>query len=123
MKKFIELERFECKLWDILMSCSRTIGKLFQLSENSEKGIINQALCKFSLNDKVTPSYFINFMNNTIGNLNTKDSSIKNIGAVFYIKEIELLVPSIEVQLEFEENVREINDAINRIENQKSLLM
>ena len=36
-KKFKELQRFECKTGDIIMSCSGTVGKLFQLPKNSKK--------------------------------------------------------------------------------------
>ena len=58
-EKFKELKRFECKTKDIIMSCSGTVGKLFQLPEGSKKGVINQALCKFSLNNKTVSIYFL----------------------------------------------------------------
>ena len=46
-EKFGELRRFECVAGDILMSCSGTMGELYQLPEGCEKGLINQALCKW----------------------------------------------------------------------------
>ena len=42
--KFKELKRFECKPGDFLMSCSGTMGELYQLPADCERGIINQAI-------------------------------------------------------------------------------
>ena len=48
--KFNELRRFEIKESDFIISCSGTIGKICQIPQNFEKGIINQALLKVTLN-------------------------------------------------------------------------
>ena len=101
-EKFKELKRFECVSGDILMSCSGTMGELFQLPNNCERGIINQALCKFTLNEKILPICFLTYMSQTIGNLETKGSGIKNIAAVSYVKAMPINLPPIEVQTEFE---------------------
>ena len=85
-KKFKELQRFECKTGDIIMSCSGTVGKLFQLPKNSKKGIINQALCKFSLNNKIISIYFLKYLEKVMENLKLNGSGIKNISSVSYIK-------------------------------------
>lgn len=42
--KFKDLKRFEVFESDYILSCSGTIGKLYQIPKNSPKGIINQAL-------------------------------------------------------------------------------
>ena len=39
-EKYRELKRFECLPGDILMSCSGTMGELYQLPEGCEKGVI-----------------------------------------------------------------------------------
>ena len=57
-EKFNELKRFECLPGDILMSCSGTMGELYQLPKDCERGVINQALCKFTLNEKILPICF-----------------------------------------------------------------
>ena len=54
-EKYEELKRFECFAGDIIMSCSGTMGELYQLPEDCERGIINQALCKFTLNKRILP--------------------------------------------------------------------
>jgi type I restriction enzyme S subunit len=56
--KFILLKRFEVKVGDFIVSCSGTIGKIFQIPENSEKGIINQALLKLKLNNEIIDDRF-----------------------------------------------------------------
>ena len=57
-EKYEELKRFECFAGDIIMSCSGTMGELYQLPEDCERGIINQALCKFTLNKRILPIVF-----------------------------------------------------------------
>jgi len=62
--KFKELKDFEIKSGDIIISCSGTIGKIAIAPEHMEKGIINQALLKISLNNKIiNTKYFITHRN------------------------------------------------------------
>ena len=97
-EKFDELRRFECVAGDILMSCSGTMGELYQLPEGCEKGLINQALCKFTLNKKILPIVFLTYMKQTIGKLETKGSGIQNIAAVSYVKAMPINLAPMEVQ-------------------------
>ena len=92
-EKFDSLKRFECKPGDILMSCSGTMGELYQLPMNCEPGIINQALCKFTLNEKILPEYFFRFMSQVVDDLGAKGSGIKNVSSVKYIKDIKIPLP------------------------------
>ena len=108
-EKFKELKRFECVPGDILMSCSGTMGELFQLPNDCERGIINQALCKFTLNEKMLPICFLTYMRQTIGNLETKGSGIKNIAAVSYVKAMPINLPPMEVQFEFENFCKQVD--------------
>jgi len=116
-KKFKELQRFECKTGDIIMSCSGTVGKLFQLPKNSKKGIINQALCKFSLNNKIISIYFLKYLEKVMENLKLNGSGIKNISSVSYIKKIDINLPPIELQNKFAERVEKIEKLSFEIEN------
>lgn len=100
-EKFDELRRFECVAGDILMSCSGTLGELYQLPEGCEKGLINQALCKFTLNDRILPIVFLTYMKQTIGNLETKGSGIQNIAAVSYVKAMPINLAPRKVQEQF----------------------
>lgn len=108
-EKYNELKRFECFAGDILMSCSGTMGELYQLPVGCEKGIINQALCKFTLNEKMLPICFLTYMRQTIGNLETKGSGIKNIAAVSYVKAMPINLPPIKVQTQFADFVKKVD--------------
>ena len=99
--RFSELRRFECKPGDVIMSCSGTMGEFFQLPVGCEQGVMNQALCKFSLSDAVLPVYFLNYMKNAIGLLRTQGSGIQNIAAVSYVKSMPFLLPPLALQREF----------------------
>ena len=121
-KKYEELRRFECGPGDFIMSCSGTIGCLYQLPDNAEPGIINQALCKFHLNGRMLPEVFLTYMRNSVDQLETKGSAIKNIGAVSFIKKMEIALPPLEEQARFAEFIRqsdkskfELKKAINDI--------
>ena len=103
------LRRFKCKPGDIIMSCSGTIGKLFILPNDAEEGIINQALCKFTLGKDLLPEVFLLYMDILIGNIETKGSGIKNISAVKFIKNLEIPVPPIEAQNKLLIELNQIN--------------
>lgn len=49
--KFNELKAFEVKPYDLIISCSGTVGKVAIAPPNMERGIINQALLKIALNN------------------------------------------------------------------------
>ena len=108
-EKYEELKRFECKPHDFIMSCSGTMGELYQLPETSERGIINQALCKFTLNKKINPIVFLEFMKDAIRNIETKGSGIQNIASVVYIKNLDVYLPPIELQNQFADFVKHID--------------
>ncbi len=107
-EKFNELKRFECVAGDILMSCSGTMGELYQLPIGCEKGLINQALCKFTLNDKILPIVFLTYMKQTIGDLETKGSGIQNIAAVSYVKAMSINLPPLNIQEQFATFVEQV---------------
>ena len=118
-EKYKELKRFECESGDILMSCSGTMGEFYQLPEGCERGIINQALCKFTLNDKMLPICFLIYMAQTIGNIETKGSGIKNIAAVSYLKQMTINLPPMNIQEEFASFVEQVNKS--KVEVQRAL--
>lgn len=118
--KFNELKRFECKPDDIIMSCSGTIGKIYQLPNDIEKGVINQALLKFTLDySKILPIYFLEFIRSNMQNLETKGTGLQNLGSVSYIKEMKIPVPTMVRQKQFVEIVKQIDK--QKFELRKSL--
>ena len=112
------------------MSCSGTMGELFQLPSGCERGVINQALCKFTLSDCILPIVFLTYMRQTIGNLETKGSGIQNIAAVSYVKAMPINLPPMEVQRRFAAFVSEVDksklavkQSLEKLETLKKSLM
>ena len=118
-EKFNELKRFECSGGDILMSCSGTMGELYQLPDDCEPGIINQALLKFTLNHKIKSIVFLIYMQQIIGNLETKGSGIQNIAAVSTIKSMPINLPPMEIQKQFAKFIQQVDKL--KLNIQKSL--
>ena len=129
-EKYEELHRFECVAGDILMSCSGTMGELYQLPVGCNKGIINQALCKFTLNKRILPVVFLTIMRQTIGNLEVKGSGIQNIAAVSYVKALPINLPPLNLQQHFADFVAQtdrqkltIQQSLDKLEVLKKSLM
>ena len=118
-EKYEELKRFECKPGDFIMSCSGTMGEFYQLPIGCEKGIINQALCKFSLNNKIEALFFLEWMKQSIHNLETKGSGIQNVAAVSFIKQMPVFLPPLTLQNDFASFVQQIDKS--KFAVQKSL--
>ncbi|ATF30472.1 restriction endonuclease subunit S [Staphylococcus simulans] len=100
--KFNEMKNFSVKADDIIMSCSGTIGKLSLIPKNYKEGIINQALIRFRVSEKLNSLYFLYYMKS--GMMQRKilksnpGSAIVNLIPVKDLKKINLKVPSIEEQ-------------------------
>lgn len=114
-KMYDSLSRFEVFPNDIIMTCSGTIGELFVIPYGAEKGIINQALLKFTLNNKIERDYFLFMMDLMKSKLDIKGCGIQNIGSVKYIKAIMFGLPPLLLQQQFAAK-------IEAIEKQKELI-
>ncbi len=129
--KFGELGRFECVPGDILMSCSGTMGELYQLPNDAVPGVINQALCKFTLDSKqILAPYFLEIMSQAVGELGAKGSGIQNIASVKYVKAVRIPVPPVELQRQFADLVArvdklgfDVQQQIEKLETLKQSLM
>lgn len=91
--KYKELIRFKVEPNDIIISCSGTIGEIYQLPFGCEKGVINQALLKLTLADKIDSRFFQYFWKSSIKSLSSRGSGIQNISSVNYIKDMSLPLP------------------------------
>lgn len=116
IERYEKLKRFACGPRDIIMSCSGTIGCLYQIPDDAEQGIINQALCKFRLNKKILSIVFLASMRQSINRLETKGTGIKNIGAVSYIKNMQIPLAPMELQEQFAAFVRQSDKAKSELE-------
>lgn len=114
-ERFATLSRFEVKAGDIIMSCSGTIGELFEIPIGAEKGLMNQALLKFTLNNRIEKIYFLFAMECVKDSFDRKGTGLQNIGSVGTIKKAQISLPKISLQQEFASK-------IEAIEKQKELL-
>lgn len=106
--KFLQLKRFEIFAHDIIMSCSGTIGELFEIPDKFEKGVMNQALLKFHLNEKITSTYFLFVMNFVKSKMVIQGCGLQNIGSVKEICKILFPLPPLPLQQEFAQKIQAI---------------
>ena len=102
-RKFKELEDFEVKPGDFIISCSGTIGKIAEIPESAEKGVINQALLKITIEKRLILPKLFKYLFSSLGFQNkilveTRGSAMKNISSVEDIKKFQLAIPSIQEQ-------------------------
>ena len=102
-KKFKELNRFQVKTNDLIISCSGTLGKVSIITEDDPKGIISQALLTLRPNPKkVLPDYLKYFFTSNSGfsSITSRSSgSVQvNIANRQIIEQIKLALPSISEQ-------------------------
>ncbi|PUE48336.1 restriction endonuclease subunit S [Limnohabitans sp. 2KL-51] len=100
--KFSEMERFELRANDLIMSCSGTMGKVAVVPEEIKHGIINQALLKLTPS-KAIHSFFLKYwMDSQDFQEMLKEqaggAAIQNVASVSILKEIKIPLPSFEEQ-------------------------
>jgi len=98
-EKFNELKRFEVRPGEFIVSCSGTIGRIFQIPENSEKGIINQALLKIAIDDqKIHSRYFYQYFRWNKFQMKIIDSTqggaMKNLVGMPIFKNVKIACPT-----------------------------
>lgn len=102
-EKFLELQSNEVKAGDIIISCSGTIGEVYKLPENCEKGIINQALMRVRLFNNVIERFFILYFSEILKSsveIQANGTAIKNIPPFKIMKAMPVILPTISEQQE-----------------------
>lgn len=102
-KKFEELRRFQVKTNDLIISCSGTVGRVSQIKENDEKGIISQALLTLRPNVEIVNSdylyYFFASKEGRNSLLSRSSGSVQvNIAKRNIIENIPLPLPEKKIQ-------------------------
>ena len=118
-EKFKELSRFEVKSGDIIMSCSGTIGELFIIPPNAEKGLMNQALLKFTLSNQICKRFFLFLMDCVKKDFTVRGTGLQNIGSVKIIKAMTFGLPPLSLQHLFAQRIEQIER--EKSEVQKSI--
>ncbi|MEA5520422.1 restriction endonuclease subunit S [Limnoraphis robusta] len=119
-EKFNELFDFEVKPGDILISCSGTIGKIAVVPYNAERGIINQALLKISLESRlISTDYFVYLLGSEIFQKvflgNTRGSAMQNIASIKALKQAKILLPPLNEQKRIVAKIEALQERSQRV--------
>ncbi|MCH4286272.1 restriction endonuclease subunit S [Amedibacillus hominis] len=97
-----ELKAFETHGGDILVSCAGTIGEMYELPDNSEVGVINQALMRVRVNEKIISKelYKLLFTNmiDDFSKEHSNGSAMKNIPPFADLKAMNVMLPTLDEQ-------------------------
>lgn len=100
-EKFAEMRAFEVCPNDIIVSCAGTIGETYILPQNAPIGIINQALMRVSLFERLMSEYWRLLFEYVITQdslMKGTGSAIKNIPPFEYLKKILVPLPPLAEQ-------------------------
>jgi type I restriction enzyme S subunit len=98
-EKFEELQAFEVRAGDYLISCSGvTLGRITRVPERFERGIINQALLRVRINDSaLNHRYFLHLFRSALFQRaifdNSTGSAIPNVKGVKELKAMAIPLP------------------------------
>lgn len=114
-EKFNELQSFEAKHRDYIVSCSGTIGKIFRLPENAPIGVINQALLRIRLDDTFIHEKYFTYLFESTGfqrkiTDDAKGTAIKNLAGIQEMKQVSFPLCSFKEQQAI---VQEIEDRLS----------
>jgi type I restriction enzyme S subunit len=101
-EKFETLRPFQLKPGDIIISCSGTIGRVAIVPETAETGIINQALLKLSLDERIIlngyfKAVFTSLSRRAVAGA-ARGSGMQNFAGVRELKNVGFPTPPIQEQ-------------------------
>ena len=111
-----KLKSFEVHGGDIIVSCAGTIGEIYEIPDNADSGVINQALMRVRVNECIVDKkMFIIVFSNMIDEFTRthgNGSAIKNIPPFADLKPMEVLIPSIDEQKKLREHFSSLDNLI-----------
>jgi type I restriction enzyme, S subunit len=129
-QKFVELERFSVEPGDFIVSCSGTIGRIFQIPNNAPAGVINQALLKIRLNEKIIIDkyFYYQFIWNKFQSKiidNAQGGAMQNLVGMDIFKKTKMFIPPLSEQQRIVEVLetwdRYLELLNNKIESKKNI--
>ena len=124
-ERYNKLKRFEVKPKDILISGAGTLGELYELPNDIEPGIINQALIRIRINEEIVNreffKYYFKWYIKIVACQHIGASVIPNLPPLEDLKKIDVTLPSLEIQQKIAAVLSALNDkiALNRRMNAK----
>jgi type I restriction enzyme, S subunit len=115
--KFRELQRFEVREGDFIVSCSGTIGSIYQIPAAAQPGIINQALLKITVNEEIIHDQFFlyifawdKFQQRIVDN--TQGGAMRNLVGMKIFRGIQLPLPPLPEQRAIAEVLSDVDALI-----------
>ncbi|MFT6638209.1 MAG: type I restriction enzyme S subunit [Flavobacterium sp.] len=124
--KFKELKRFEIQENDFILSCSGTIGKMYQIPKEFEKGIINQALLIIRLDRTISDyKYFEHQFTSDVIQKDvvddTQGGAMKNLVGMSDFKKATIpYPPSLDEQKAIAKILSDLDASLEQLENKKA---
>ncbi|RKU15708.1 hypothetical protein C6500_19380 [Candidatus Poribacteria bacterium] len=119
--KYAEMHRFSVSPGDFIISCSGTIGRIFQIPPNAPQGVINQALLKLTINDEVVHDRYFHilfewdeFQIKIIDS--TQGGAMKNLVGMDVFKTIPVVLPPLSEQRAIAEVLSDVDRLLNALE-------
>ena len=119
--KYSEMRRFSVSPGDFIISCSGTIGRIFQIPPDAPQGVINQALLKLTTNDEVVYApYFYTLFEWDEFQIRIIDSTqggaIKNLVGMDVFRTIAVVLPPLPEQRAIAEALSDVDGLLNSLE-------
>ena len=119
--KYAEMHRFSVSPGDFIISCSGTIGRIFQIPPDAPQGVINQALLKLTTDDEVVyDRYFYilfewdEFQIRIIDS--TQGGAMKNLVGMDVFRTITVVLPPLSEQRAIAEALSNVDGLLNALE-------
>jgi len=119
--KYTEMRRFTVSPGDFIVSCSGTIGRIYQIPKEAPQGIINQALLKLTTNKEVVyDRYFYiyfewgDFQRRIIDS--TQGGAMKNLVGMHVFKTTPIVLPPIHEQHAIAEVLSDVDGLIEALD-------
>ena len=122
-EKFRQMIGFEVLPKDLIMSCSGTMGRTAIVPEYAPPGVINQALLRIRVTERILTSFLKLWMDSpefqqSIENV-TYGAAIRNVASVRVLKALEVPLPALETQATV---VAEIEDELALVDANRELI-
>ena len=119
--KYAEMHRFSVSPGDFIISCSGTIGRIFQIPREAPQGIINQALLKLTTDQKVVcDRYFYilfgwdEFQMRIIDS--TQGGAMKNLVGMDVFRTTPVVLPPLPEQRAIAETLSDVDELLGSLE-------
>ena len=111
-----KLKSFEVHGGDIIVSCAGTIGEIYEIPENADTGVINQALMRVRVDedcvDKRMFKIAFSTMIDDFTRAHSNGSAIKNIPPFADLKPMGVLLPSLQEQEKISSYFKKLDNLI-----------